>query len=242
MHITGDMKIIKILQECGAFITGGHFVLKGTAHSGDYVDKDMASVNTRKLNEIAIAIAAKVFEKDIGIVIGPQAGGVVLAGLVVLQLATALKQNVMNIYAEKADGGFKIGRPAHLDVLRQNIRNILVVEDILTTGGSASRVIAAYNAAMAGVFDLADIPRPTPEPQVHVAAIVNRGGVTVADISGAASLEFLVAVNGIEDWPASDCPLCAASVPINIDRGHGKDFLAQQKAMEAACFGKKPSQ
>jgi orotate phosphoribosyltransferase len=121
-----------------------------------------------------------------------------------------LGPEVLRIYAEKADGGNFILKRG-FDKLVTNKR-VLVVEDILNTGGSVASVIRAVQDAGGTV--------------VAVAAICNRGGVT-ADQLQVPQLVSLVNVT-MESWEAKDCPLCRDNVPINTKVGHGAQFLAAQ--------------
>jgi orotate phosphoribosyltransferase len=85
-----------------------------------------------------------------------------------------------------------------------------VVEDILTTGGSARMVVEAVAAAGGTV--------------VGVGALCNRGGVT-AQALGAALL-FSLAEVPLESFAPEECPLCRAGVPVNTRVGKGAAFLA----------------
>jgi orotate phosphoribosyltransferase len=62
---------------------------------------------------------------------------------------------------------------------------------------------------------------------VGVAALCNRGGVT-AEALGAPALYSLASVP-LESWPAEECPLCAAGVPVNTRLGKGAAFLAASR-------------
>ena len=92
-------------------------------------------------------------------------------------------------------------------------KRVLVVEDILTTGGSVRKVINAVRDCGGDV--------------VATCVIANRGGVTSEQI--ASELYSLAAVD-FRSWPfGRDCPLCAKNVPINTDVGKGKQWLAAHK-------------
>lgn len=92
-------------------------------------------------------------------------------------------------------------------------KKVLVVEDILTTGGSVKKTVEAVRAIGGEV--------------AGVAALCNRGGVTAEDIGDVPELFSLVNIT-LESWEASECPLCAQGVPINTSVGKGKEFLSQQ--------------
>lgn len=92
-------------------------------------------------------------------------------------------------------------------------KRVLVVEDILTTGGSARETVHAARRAGGKVL--------------AVAAMVNRGGVTHEALGGVKVLRVLLNV-AMKAYPPQECPLCASGVPINTDVGHGRQFLANQ--------------
>jgi orotate phosphoribosyltransferase len=92
-------------------------------------------------------------------------------------------------------------------------KRVLVVEDILNTGGSAARTIEAVRNAGGDV--------------VAVGALCNRGGITAEQL-GVPYLVSLLDVT-MDAWPEAECPLCAKGVPINTSVGHGAQFLARQQ-------------
>lgn len=93
-------------------------------------------------------------------------------------------------------------------------RKVVVVEDILNTGISAARTVAAVRAAGG-------------EPVLAV-AICNRGKVTAEKI-GVPELISLLDLD-LEAWPKKTCLLCQDDIPINTDFGHGKAFLERRSA------------
>ena len=60
------------------------------------------------------------------------------------------------------------------------------------------------------------------------AAIITRGNAKPADC-GVTDLRYLLEYE-IPSWPAAECPLCKAGVPVNTHYAHGADFLALQDA------------
>lgn len=88
---------------------------------------------------------------------------------------------------------------------------VLVVEDILNTGGSAALTVKAVREAGGEV--------------VAVGALVNRGGVTAEGLG----VPYLVSLLNVtmSAWDETECPLCP-DTPINTEVGHGKEFLARK--------------
>jgi orotate phosphoribosyltransferase len=88
------------------------------------------------------------------------------------------------------------------------------VEDVLTTGGSARRVVEATRAIGGKV--------------VGLGVLCNRGGVTPQDVANVPELFALVNVK-MNAWDEAECPLCAQGVPINTDVGKGREYLARKQ-------------
>ena len=114
------------------------------------------------------------------------------------------------MYADKDGDNFVIKRG--YDKLIAG-KNILVVEDVLTTGGSVRKVIEAVRALGGNVIGLG--------------VLCNRGGVTAQDVANA--LIFALVNVKMDAWSPVDCPLCAQGVPINTNVGKGREFLALKK-------------
>ena len=91
-------------------------------------------------------------------------------------------------------------------------RRVLVVEDIVTTGGSVRQTVAAVRTAGGQV--------------TMVTALCNRGGVTAADL-GVPVFSALVTLS-LDSWEAASCPLCRDGVAVNTDVGKGREFLASR--------------
>lgn len=93
-------------------------------------------------------------------------------------------------------------------------KRVLVVEDVLTTGGSVRAVVDAIRALKGDI--------------VGVGVLCNRGGITVQDIGDVPRLEALVHVT-LDAWDEAECPLCRQGVPINTSVGKGSEFLVRKK-------------
>jgi len=89
-------------------------------------------------------------------------------------------------------------------------RRVLVVEDVVNTGGSLRETVRAVRAA-GGIV-------------VAAVALVNRGGMRASDVEVPA-LHALMDL-ALDAWDAEACPLCRAGVPVNATVGKGREFLA----------------
>jgi orotate phosphoribosyltransferase len=117
----------------------------------------------------------------------------------------------LGVYAERTpDGDHSLTRG--YDKLVKD-KNVLVIEDLTTTGGSVKKVIHSVQQAGGRV--------------VQVCVMVNRSPKQVTSQSIGAPFSSL-AVLEIPTYTAADCPLCEANIPVNTDVGHGKKFLSNR--------------
>ncbi|MCU0493402.1 MAG: phosphoribosyltransferase [Chloroflexaceae bacterium] len=204
---------LAMLARVGAIITNSHVVYTSGRHGSSYVNKDALYPHTAETSAICARIAAHFRESGVAVVAGPTVGGVILAQWVAHHLSTLTGREVLAVYAEEetVDGEKRrVFRRGYNELLPG--RHVLVVEDILTTGGSARQVVAAVEAS-GGIV-------------VGVGALCNRGGVSAATL-GAPELLALAEVP-LESWAEEECPLCAAGVPVNTRVGKGAAFLARR--------------
>lgn len=195
-----------ILAETRAMLAGSHVVYTSGKHGSTYVNKDAVYPNTARVAELCRFLAEAAVPHRPEIVCGPAMGGIILAQW------TGHHLGLPAVYAEKTTGGGMVLRRGY-DALVAGKR-VLVVEDVLNTGGSIRETIAAVRAAGGDV--------------VAAAALVNRGAVTAADV-GAPVLVALLDV-ALDAWDADACPLCRDGVPVNTDVGKGREFLAARTA------------
>lgn len=182
-------RVLAALKSAGALKTG-HFLLASGKHSNQYVEKfDLLRQPTETV--IACAGFADQF-KDAGIdvVAGPTTGGIILA------FETARQMGANAAYAERATDGAS-GREFRRGTTFAPGSKVLVVDDILTTGGSVRETLAALAQHDVDV--------------VAVGVLVDRSGgkTSFADVP----LFSLVELD-IEIWDAASCPLCAAGEPV----------------------------
>jgi orotate phosphoribosyltransferase len=209
-------KVLAVLQEVGAF-RSGHFVFVSGMHADTYVNKNAMYPYTREMSKLCRIIAEMFKGKNIEAVIGPATGGIILSQWVAYHLSEMEGREVYSVYADKDGGGFVIKR-GYDEVIKG--KNVLVVEDLVTTGGSLKKVVEAARSVGANV--------------VGAVAICNRGGVTKEAVGNPPEFVSLLNVD-LEQWPEADCELCKSGIPVNTDVGHGKDFLARhQKSQQTS--------
>lgn len=208
-------EILGLLKQCGGLLTDGHFVFTNGNHSDNYVNKDALYPHTEYASRLGEAMAQAAKDWDVEVVASPALGGIVLVQWAGHHLTRLLGREVLAVYAEKVDGpekAFAFNRG--YDALVRGKR-VLVVEDNFTTGGSVRKVV--------------DLVRATGGDVVGVVAMLNRGGVSAADVGNPPHFEAIVEAD-LKSWPAEECHLCRDGVPVNVQIGKGKKFVEAQAA------------
>jgi len=204
-----EQEVLQTLNRLGAIISDSHIVYTSGKHGSNYINKDAIYPYTEETSRFCHALAMKFAKEKIEVVVGPTLGGIVLSQWTSYHLSKINKYNVFSVYAEKTeDGNSFIIRRGYDKLVRG--KRVLVVEDVLNTGGSAKKVVEAVRGAGGNVIGLG--------------AICNRGGVRVQDVGDVPLLVTLVNLN-FETWDESDCPFCRKNIPINTDVGKGYKFL-----------------
>ena len=112
-------------------IMEGHFLLTSGLHSPLYVEKFQVLQHPKYTEQLCIALAEKFLEDNIEVVVGPITGGILLAHEVGKRLGTRA------IFTERENGKMTLRRGF---VIKPGER-VLIVEDIVTTGGSIKEVL-----------------------------------------------------------------------------------------------------
>ncbi|MPZ48215.1 MAG: orotate phosphoribosyltransferase [Dehalococcoidia bacterium] len=177
-----------LLRSTGAVLEG-HFRLASGRHSGIYIEKFRIMENPDATTALCGMIADHYRGQGVTTVVGPAMGGVILA------FETARLLGVQNVFAEKdADGGLMFDRGFGFTPGQP----VLVVDDVLTTGGSVKQVLSLVQAAGAKV--------------VGVGMLIDRtsGGVDFG-------VPFYACHNmNIESYAPDDCPLCRQGLPLVV--------------------------
>ncbi|MBI2025275.1 orotate phosphoribosyltransferase [Candidatus Kaiserbacteria bacterium] len=207
-----ESEVLDLLQKVGAFSTG-HFVLTSGRHADSYLNKDALYPYTHDTSHLCKAMAERFADKDIDVVVGPAIGAAIISQWVAYHLTDMRGEEVYGAYADKDGQGGFILRRGYDQIVKG--KRILIVEDLTTTGGSIKKVVETARGAGGNV--------------VGAIVIVNRGGVTKAQVGSPKEFQSLVNLH-LESWEESECELCKKGIPVNIDIGHGRDFMARNKA------------
>lgn len=200
-----DLDILTELKQAGAILHNRHFVYKSGRHGSSFINMDPLFPNTALMMRICDLLVAPFFE-DVETVAAPATGGVVLSTLTAASLVRA-GISVRETWADKVgQDDFAFERAGFARALAG--KWVLVVEDLLTTGGSTFKVCRQAEKHGAKI--------------IGVSAICNRGAVTAKQL-GVPRLQVLATVSGTDFWSvdAAKCPLCRDHVPIVEDPGLG---------------------
>jgi orotate phosphoribosyltransferase len=174
-------QVLDLLRSRGA-VRSGHFLLSSGRHSDVYVEKARVFEDPEATARLGRAIAS--WYQDIEVVVSPAVGAVPLG------FAVALAAGARFVYAERVDGRMALRRGFWLE----RGERVLVVEDVVTTGGSAAEVHTLVGDAAA-------------DP-LGVAALVDRSRGHLAF-----PLRTLASVSA-ESWDPEACPLCDRGIPV----------------------------
>lgn len=177
-------EVIEKFRQTGALLEG-HFVLSSGLHSSIYLQCAIALARPEVAVELGGAIAKRFQDEGIETVAAPAIGGIVIGYEVARQMGARF------IWAEREQGQMTLRRGF---TVRRGER-ILVVEDVITTGGSTRETIQALRASGAEL--------------VAAAAIIDRSG-------GQADVGLPLSALATLEVPAvapADCDACKRGEP-----------------------------
>jgi len=134
---------LKILKETNALLEG-HFILSSGLHSDQYVQCAKLLSQPKKAKVLCESLCEKIREnfKKIDIILSPAVGGIVVGYEIGRQL------EVETIFAERHEGELILRRGFEIP----NNSNVLVVEDVITTGKSALECVKIINQSKANLI------------------------------------------------------------------------------------------
>ena len=185
MTTTDTAAILDRFRRAGALLEG-HFRLTSGLHSPGYLQCALVLQHPRDAEALGAAIADRVRGLGVQAVLSPALGGIVIGQ----EVGRAL--GVRAIFAERQDSRLMLRRGFSL----QPGEKVLVVEDVVTTGGSTRETIDVARAAGAMV--------------VGAAAIIDRsGGQQKIDVPF-----HVLAEMSLPTYDPESCPLCRAGKPV----------------------------
>ncbi|MFY9198997.1 MAG: orotate phosphoribosyltransferase [Acutalibacteraceae bacterium] len=173
-------RVTEVLKEAGVLLEG-HFLLTSGRHSNKYLQCANIFRNTKYSEELCAALAEKYKDDDIQLIIGPAMGAV--------QMAYEVSRNFgcENFFTERDENGkMQLRRGFSI----KPGQRVLVVEDVVTTGGSVREVVE-YIQQNGGVV-------------AGVGSIVDRTG---GNIDFGVPFKAVYSVD-VQSWYKDECPLC----------------------------------
>lgn len=192
-------EVLEIFRESGALLEG-HFLLASGYHSAVYLEKFQVLQHPLHVEALCREIAARFAGADVDVVLGPTTGGMLLAYEVAKHLGTR------SLYAERGDDGK--GRVLRRGFEIREGERVLVVDDILTTGGSVRDTIEIVEAASAVL--------------VGVAVLADRSG---GSVDFGVPLEALLRLD-VEKFAPDQIPAWLAAIPLT-ERGSSHNLKTQ---------------
>lgn len=178
-EIREAMKRTGVLKE-------GHFILSSGRHSARYMQCAQLLQHPAEAEEAGRAIASLFRDAKVDVVVGPALGGVIIAH------ETARALGVRCLFAERKEGTMTLRRGFTI----QPGERVLLVEDVVTTGGSVQEVaklVKALNGKVVGIGSIVDRSKGQKPFQVPFRSL----------------LEFTM-----ETHAPNDCPLCKEGIPV----------------------------
>jgi orotate phosphoribosyltransferase len=189
MGMTAEMVRAKFV-ECGAILEG-HFLLSSGLHSPTYLQCARVLCHPEVAAELGRELAGLVGQEGVGLVVSPALGGLIIGHEVARSLG------VRHLFTERVEGRMVLRRGFTVEPGER----FLVVEDVLTTGGSTREVITALEA-------LGAVP-------AAAAAIIHRGA---GDAPLPVPFHSLLRLE-IPSWVPDACPLCRRGGPPAVKPG-----------------------
>lgn len=180
-----DDEVLGALRDTCA-ILHGHFQLTSGRHSDTYVQCARVLEDPALTTKLGQAMAERFVGEHIDLVAAPAVGGIIIG------FAVAQALGVKFIFSERQQGAMSFRRSFGVCPGER----VLVVEDVVTTGGSVAEVIDLVQGSGGSV--------------VGVTSIIDRGGekAFTSDYRPLLRLE-------VESMEPDQCPQCATGTPID---------------------------
>ena len=189
-----EREIEDLFVESGA-LKEGHFKLTSGLHSSRYVDKFKILSKPRLASPLMTEMAERWKSNNIELVVGPAVGGIILSYEIAHQLATH------GIFLERKNGKMALSRGFSIE----KSQRILLVEDVVTTGGSVNEVcevLKQLGGEIAGI-----------------SLMVDRSG---GKVDFGIKTDSLIQL-GLELFEPESCPMCSDEIELETPGSSGKD-------------------
>lgn len=185
MQVMNEDEVRAALEGAGA-IVHGHFQLTSGRHSHTYVQCARILEDPALTTRLAQTAAARLGTRSFDLVAAPAVGGIVIG------FAVAQALGLRFIFSEREDGVMRFRRSFEVPAGAR----VLIVEDVVTTGGS--------------VAEVADLIEDAGGEVAAVLALIDRGGPKRFSQELVPLLRLEV-----ESWEPSECVHCDAGTPLD---------------------------
>lgn len=160
----------ELLKKSDALLEG-HFILSSGKHSNRYIQCAKLIENPIYCEEVAKIIANKIREKGIKVdlCVGPAMGGVIIS----YELARALGVNA--IFTERENGKMTLRRGFSIE----KDTNVIIVEDVITTGKSSFETVDVIRSYGANVVALTSIVNRSNKDEINNLPIISASKIDV---------------------------------------------------------------
>ncbi|HEX8985931.1 MAG TPA: orotate phosphoribosyltransferase [Bryobacteraceae bacterium] len=181
--------VLELFRETGAYLHG-HFRLTSGLHSPEYLQCALVLQHPSHAASLGerLAAALRPVAPEVAVVVSPALGGLIIGH----EVARALGARHIFTERDPATGKMTLRRGFAVETGESAV----VVEDVITTGGSTRDVVETLQAAGANVL--------------AAASIIDRSGGHAEVGVPRVALTTLQAVT----YPPESCPLCAQGVPV----------------------------
>jgi len=180
-------QIINLFKKLDA-IQSGHFLLTSGNHSDTYIQCARILENPKVTHQLVRTLISPWRKNRVDVVAGPAVGGIIIA----YELARVLSARA--IYLERVDNKLTLRR----GFIIKPGEKVLVVEDVITTGGSANEVVEVVKRQGGKV--------------IGVVSLVNRSGKKTQRLFGTRFNTLIHLSPPL--YPPGKCPLCRANLPV----------------------------
>jgi orotate phosphoribosyltransferase len=187
-----SQEVLGMLKHVGA-LREGHFKFSSGLHSEVYIQCALLLKEPDLAEKVCAGIADHFRSQGPELVVGPAIGGIIVA----YEVARSL--GVPGIFTEREQGELKLRRMFSIEPGTK----VLVVEDVITTGGTSQEVVDLLEKLGAEV--------------IGVGSIVDRSnGLATLSVPFHALLQI-----GMNNYDPEQCPLCRQGVPIDKPGSRG---------------------
>ncbi len=183
MQVEGN--IISLLIKTEGLLNG-HFLLSSGLHSGKYLQCARILQHPIYATHFGASLAQRFKNQKIDVVIGPAIGGIIIA----CEVARAF--GVRALFAEREEGEMRLRRGFEI----KKGERVIVVEDVITTGGSVSEVVKLVQGIGGEV--------------IGIGALLDRSeGITIAGMK-----PVVLSTIKVETYDPQNCPMCRDKIAL----------------------------